>query len=229
MTESRFAPRDLKMKMLQFIGSRPENVNRLNMLGKALGVGTFEQWAGIRFTPEERAVAYDLLDELRASRHVMPTYSQLGPDAEDWYVLTERGKKAVERGDLDELDRRLRELSPELIDRRNSAWSVFHSGEPQATRQAAMAARELLKCVIDTLGGTGTLRDRIRAAYLRHGPSPSQTEGEYIEAEVSKTYQLNELLSSAGKSGPLLTVAQTERTLRSTEDALRWILGITEE
>jgi hypothetical protein len=217
------------MKMLQFIRSRPENVNRLNMLGKALGVGTFEQSAGIRFSPEERAVAYGLLDELKASRYVMPTYSQPGADAEDWYVLTERGKKAVERGDLDELDQRLRELSPELVDRRNSAWSALHSDEPQATRQAAIAARELLKSVVDALGGAGTLRERVRAAYQRSNPAPSRTEGEYVEAEIEKAFKLNELLSSAGKAGPLPTAAETERALRSTEESLRWILGITEE
>src|SRR5262245_27002634 len=124
MTISRFAPKDLKMKMLQFIGTRPEHVHRFNMLGKAFGTGTFEQWTGIKFTPEERALAYELLAELRASGYVMPTYSQMGPGADDWLVLTDRGKRAVERGDLDELDQRLRELSPELVDRRNSAWSA---------------------------------------------------------------------------------------------------------
>jgi hypothetical protein len=231
MEESRYSPLFLKQQILEFVGKQPEHVNRFNMLGKAFSVGSFERWLKIEFTTAERALAYRCLDELRSAGLLIATYSQMGPGAEDWVVLSPRGKAAVARGDLDELDKRLRSLSLELVERRQGVWSALYSGEPQARRQAALAARELVKATLDALVPETTegLKAKIRAAYEVSNSPPSQTELAYVEAEARRLFELNALLSSHGKAGPLPSPAESERALRAAEDSLRWILGISDE
>ncbi len=94
-------------------------------------------------SPEERALAVRALDELRAADLIRPTYADL-VDPENWVIITEKGKRALEKGGLDELDEALMLISPHLLELRRGAWSALDSSQPDSLRQAAHSARELI-------------------------------------------------------------------------------------
>jgi hypothetical protein len=106
---------------------------------------------GATFSPEERAAAHRALGELEDAELVAATHADLVAPF-DWLEITEAGRRALERGTLDELDEWLHEIDPHLINIRQGAWAAVYSSQPDTIRQAAHSGRELIRQVLERLG-----------------------------------------------------------------------------
>ncbi|MEX2692751.1 hypothetical protein [Rhizobium mongolense] len=95
------------------------------------------------FDIEERAQAYRCARELQDAGLIVAEYHDL-TNPEEWRVITDDGREALKRGALDPLDAVLGALSPAFIEMRRGAWRAANSSLPDAQRQAAHSARELV-------------------------------------------------------------------------------------
>ena len=145
---SRFTDYDIMLAFLGIYAAATRSLHIGNVLGaehrsseleRALGGGTFSL--------EERAQAMRCARELQDMGLIVPTYSDLA-SPEEWRVITEAGRKALDQGALDGLDRELADLSPEFIEMRRGAWRAAQSLAPDTLRQAAHSGRELVSQVL---------------------------------------------------------------------------------
>jgi hypothetical protein len=150
----------IELEILRIIAHRsPQAVERSNLLGNATRPGELELTLGMNLTESERDRAYRAFDQMRESGALEPTRTDLTlPD--NWVVITEAGRKALERGALDELDAALEKLDPHLIEVRRGMWSALDSDRPHSLAQAAHSAREL----IDQVLKAGAPDDKVRSA-----------------------------------------------------------------
>lgn len=151
--------------------SRNQRDAKSNLVGRSTtDRGTLERALDLTFTEEHRGAVYRLVQDLCSAGFFQPSFGQLG-GGEDWVVLTESGRRAIERHALDELDEALVGIREELVEVREGMWGAYHSGRADSLRQAAHSARELMRQVIDALAPL----DRVRQAswFQRHEGSSS--------------------------------------------------------
>jgi hypothetical protein len=150
----------IELEILRIIAQRsPQAVERSNLLGNATRQGDLELALAKSLTESERDRAYRAFDRMRESGWLRPTRTDITvPD--DWVVITEAGRKALEGGTLDELDAALEKLDTHLIEVRRGIWSALDSGQPHSLAQAAHSAREL----VDQVLKAGAPDDKVRAA-----------------------------------------------------------------
>jgi hypothetical protein len=97
---------ELKLWVLREVAATSRPVHKFNLIGRN-GIGGPLEWQfGQAVTPEERMLAVRAFDELRAADLIRPTYADL-VDPENWVIITEKGKQALGKGGLDELDEAL--------------------------------------------------------------------------------------------------------------------------
>jgi Predicted pPIWI-associating nuclease len=150
----------IELEILRIIDRRsPQGVERSNLLGNATRQGELELTLARGLTESERDKAYRAFDRMRESGWLRPTRTDLTvPD--NWVVITEAGRKALDRGTLDELDAALDKLDMHLIEVRRGVWSALNSGQPHSLAQAAHSAREL----VDQVLKAGAPDDKVRKA-----------------------------------------------------------------
>lgn len=124
--------------------------HKINLLGRPSQPGNLEVRRGWRFTPNERARFASAFDELKRDDLIRADYGDI-TDPEHWVDITERGKRALERMALDDLDEALARVNPNLCDLREGAWSRLESGSADGLRQAADSMRELVDQVLQFL------------------------------------------------------------------------------
>ncbi len=145
---SRFTDYDIMLAFLRIFAAAPRSLHIGNVLGAEHRSSDLERdLGGATFTLEERAQAMRCARELQDLGLIVPTYSDLS-NPEEWRVITEEGRKALERGALDDLDRALADLSPEFVNIRRGAWRASNSLAPDTLRQAAHSGRELVSQVL---------------------------------------------------------------------------------
>jgi Predicted pPIWI-associating nuclease len=136
--------RVLKLAILEILskdGCRA--VNRFNLIGRSNQSGALEHYMGVVFDGQGRQLAFLEVGQLERDGLLVPTFQDLvAPN--DWLVITERGREALARKSLDSLDEALAIIDPHLLEVRAGAWSALSSAEPDALRQAAHSARELI-------------------------------------------------------------------------------------
>ena len=131
---SQFTKRELKFAILACLADGKKH-HKVNVIGRAYpGGGDLSRRLGIELDDETRALAGVAFDELVVSDLIRPDYSDLS-DPEKWGRITERGKKALDRNAIDELDEVLLEIDPQLVSLRDGAWSALNSPAPDSTRQ----------------------------------------------------------------------------------------------
>lgn len=191
----------IELEILRIIDRRsPQAVERSNLLGNATRQGELELTLARGLTESERDKAYRAFDRMRESGWLRPTRTDLViPD--DWVVITEAGRKALEMGALDELDAALEKLDPHLIEVRRGIWSALDSGQPHSLAQAAHSARELVDQVLkagapdekvrttpyfqpDASSSSGITR-RMRLKFLMREYRNEMTENDLAVAEAA--------------------------------------------
>ncbi len=231
-----FSPYQLKMALLQCFASAPDHQHRTNVLGRVGYPGALEYQLKAQFTTEERAMAHRALRELEDDELIQATYRNTVVPA-DWLEITTAGKRALERGTLDELDRALRELDPELLEVRQGAWAAVYSFRPDAMRQAAHSGRELIRKVLARLapdnevssapgfhGEQVTRRDRVRFAMQKHHGRVSKSTLEVIEAQCDVVEANYTRLSGLAHAEAPVIREHVSELLRAAEAALKDLL-----
>jgi hypothetical protein len=120
-------------------------LSKYGVLGKPYTPGELEtDWElNTTFSSDERNEARKALEELVAGDFIRPTMSDMMvPD--DWLEITEKGRTALTRNALDELDEVLLVIDSHLVEIRRGAWSALASNHPDSLRQAAHSGRELI-------------------------------------------------------------------------------------
>lgn len=159
----RYTKRTMKRHILQVHDDqrpRHQHVSKASVIGLGFseGSGLLDQRLG-RLSPEERALASRAHDELRADDLLVASYEN-PHDPEGWCYITERGRVMLERSLLDELDAALFEIDRSLIDRRDGAHDRMRSSGPDAARQAAHSAQELMNRLLRHLAPDDEVRQQ---------------------------------------------------------------------
>ena len=131
-----------------------------------------------RADPEKfaRFMDYCLTDIFRAQgtpdewmRELVPYFEDflrdlkaLGYDLGSGHVRLAVGSGTmIESRIMGELETTLENINPELAKMHQGAWDTLLSGSPDSYRQAIGSARELLNHSLDSLGGSGTRKQRV--------------------------------------------------------------------
>lgn len=145
--------RTIKFGILELLKERGETrkffIIGNNITGHLVPTGELEGHLRVAFSPEQRAQAGRALEELMRDGFVSPSWNLDEPEA--YVEITESGRQALSRGELDELDVALREIAPHFVEIRHGAWAAAHSSQPDASRQAAHSGRELIGQILKTL------------------------------------------------------------------------------
>jgi Predicted pPIWI-associating nuclease len=144
---------------------------------------------------------------LKADGYIQSTFDDL-VDPENWVAITESGRQFLKAGLRDAIDLRLAEIREHLIELRAGMWDAAGRKSPDAPRQAASSAREL----VDQLLKEGapveceTRKQRISHLLKKHSTSggASKSDIEIIEGPrlFSRFDALADPLEHAPESQP---------------------------
>jgi hypothetical protein len=221
---------EFKLWVLREVAATSQAVHKFNLIGRNGMGGPLEWQFGRAVSPEERALAVRAFDELRAGDLIRPTYSDL-LDPENWVIITDKGKQALEKGGLDELDEALMRISSHFLEIRRGAWSALASTLPDSLRQAAHSAREL----IDQVLKEGAPNDAVVGdpEFRRHNSKPDVTRkdrlkflmrtfrGEVSESDLSIADKTIELVLEIDKKLIALAHARSSPQRSDVEDCVR--------
>lgn len=232
---------DLKLLILRGFAKSGQPKAKYNFLGKPYATGDLERELNTVFTGEERNRARKALEELVQGDFIRPTMSDLiAPD--DWLEITDKGRSALARNALDELDEALLTIDTHLVEIRRGAWSALTSHHPDSLRQAAHSGRELIDQTLKTGAPNAeissqpgfvpdksskdgvTRRMRIRYLMAKHRGRISESDVEVAEKAGDLVGAIDSKLtaSSHARSAPL--EREVEDALIAAEIALRNVL-----
>lgn len=235
--------RELKLLILRIFGSKHQALGKYNVIGRPYSPGELEMdWeVGGNFSDEERNQARKALEELIAGDFIRPTMADLAaPD--DWLVITEKGRSALVRNALDELDEVLISIDPHLVEIRSGAWSALLSKHPDSLRQAAHSGRELIDQTLKTGAPNDaikaqegfapdkasrdgvTRRMRIRHLMQQHRGSVSDSDIKVAEKAADLVGAIDDKLMATSHSRSVPTKQEVTDALTAAEIALRNIL-----
>jgi hypothetical protein len=166
----RFSNKDLQRAILtalspQSVGSSAK-AHKMTIIGRGdAQPGTLETQMGVEFTRRERARAAAAFEELKRNGYIQATPYDL-VDPENWVALTEPGVDYLRRDMRDHIDEKLSAISAHLVELRKGMWDALGRSSPDAPRQAAHSARELIDQLLKE-GTPAELKTRKqRFAYL---------------------------------------------------------------
>lgn len=232
---------DLMMALLRVFGRADRSLHIGNVLGAPYREGELasELQAKQSLTIETRAQARACARHLEQARLIVPTYSDL-TSPEEWMVITQAGRDALQRGAIDDLDSALWKLSPSFVEMRHGAWRAANSSLPDAQRQAAHSARELLSQVLKVVSpneeiksqswyiprkpGQVTRRDRHRLAINKRERGRSDSDLEIAEKGSDLMEAVYIKLSGAAHTRDALNRQDIIDQLHTAEMVLRKLL-----
>lgn len=178
---SSISPVNFKVEILRALASElvqgqplpPLNVrpkrHKINLIGREFQRGDLERMLDVTFSAAERALAARSIEELQRDGYIVPTYADLS-EPENWLVITESGLEHLQRGLKDKIDAHLETVSPHLVELRHGMKDALERTSPDATRQAANSARELIDQLLkEGVPAEGlTRRERLVALLKKH-------------------------------------------------------------
>jgi len=182
---SELSGKDLKRAILEVLNSQAQG-NKVNLLGRGhFQQGELESHLKREFNVDDRARAAQAFEKLRTDGYLQATHKDLA-DAENWVAITSLGRQFLSRDLKDYIDLALERISPGLVELRQGMWDAVERTSPDAPRQAAHSAREL----VDQLLKEGapaqctTRKERVRSLMQRNRADQtiSKTDLGIIEA-----------------------------------------------
>ena len=140
--------RSLKFAILQCLSSCRGHQHKFNFRQGILA-REIESALGLQLDAAQRHLAVIAFNELEQAGLIRPTYTDL-IDPEAWVEITDAGRHALDQRHLDALDAALDAVAPNLVEIRAGAWAAVVSDRPDALRQAAHSARELIEQTLKT-------------------------------------------------------------------------------
>jgi hypothetical protein len=237
----RYTKYDLSIAILKvYAEDKTKSYNKYNVLGGRGGyAGSIEYVLKTTFTPEERALAGQVINNLQERALIAPTYEDVVSPGE-WLKLTALGEQALITGALDELDDLLLDLhsSSDLLAMRYGAYDAVISQHTDWQRHAATSCRELITKVlhtvapndavkndphfkIDTLVSNGITRaERIKHYLRQKNGAVSRADSEVIEKACALVEACYAKLSAITHTD----IKEINNLIKLTEDALFFLL-----
>lgn len=104
----------IKLAILRWLKDKPNGDYKYNIIGRAYApVGAIEGQFGGRFSDDQRHLASKCFDELKSEELIRPTYSD-NQDPDNWVVLTEAGRAALESGTFEKNQGKIEAESPTI-------------------------------------------------------------------------------------------------------------------
>ncbi len=152
--------REMKKAILRTAALLPHQHEHISSLvGLPYSAGHVEAELRIRFDDSQRVLAHEAIRQLKQRGLFELTYND--PNQPENYIrISEKGRKALNDGLLDSLDRALIDLNPEFVELRDAAWSALNQQSPEAARQAAHSARELIDQLLRAAAPDEAIRDQ---------------------------------------------------------------------
>jgi len=237
----RYTKHDLAIAILKAYDQiKPRAQNKSNALGGRAGsTGDIETVLQTTFTPEERALAGQVINNLVDRGLLTPTWEDL-VEPENWLKITNLGEQAVQSGALDELDNLLLGLhsTDDLLKMRNGAYEAMAAQNTDWQRHAATSSRELTTKVLhtiapdanvradplftpDTSASNGITRKQRVKYYLR------QKSGSVSGSDAAVIEKACDLVEACYTKLNVVThtdIREVESIIRLTEEALYFVL-----
>jgi hypothetical protein len=233
---------EMKLLILRTIdGSTRHHAHKHILLGRGEQQGDLERFLDVKFERETRVLADRAFESLKASGLIASTHEDVvAPDM--WVELTAAGKLALASGTLDDVDRALMTLSPHLVELRQGAHVAAASTGPDAARQAAHSARELIDQVLrhaatdeqvrampwfkpDPTASSGiTRRHRARAILERTHGRTSETDTDYVDAAIQLILATDRMLMARAHEEGIPDRDRVESLIRQLDGVLQMLL-----
>lgn len=213
--------RQLQKAILTLLNNeRPRAQHKINLLGRSHQQGALEHAFGAAFTVEDRVQADQAFEDLKRNGYIRPTYGDL-TDPENWVEITDQGVAFLARDLKDDVDMGLEAIAPHLVELRQGMWDAIGRTSPDAPRQAAHSARELVDQVLKSAPEEcKTRKDRFRHL-MRQRPGPVsatdidilEANAELLEAEHNAMLKNAHLRGSPERRDVLASIHAAERIL----------------
>jgi hypothetical protein len=216
--------RELKKAILEVLNSE-RSQHKFNLIGRDYQGGRLEHHLVATFDNGDRANAVTAFDELKRDGYVQSTFSDV-IDPENWVAITVTGRNFLQKNLKDAIDLKLEKIGPQLVVLRQGMLDAAQRTSPDAPRQAAHSARELMDQLLKEGAPAehATRRERFRYMMKQHGQAGnfSQTDFEIVDATWKVVdAELTKLLSiSHSRNNPL------RNEVKSSIDAIDRILGV---
>jgi DNA-binding PadR family transcriptional regulator len=139
---------DLKRTILEALDQASREglrkAHKMTIIGRGDGqAGTIEYRLSVELTAKERSRAARTFEQLKRDGYLEATLDDL-VDPENWVAITDAGVKYLQRNMRDHIDEHLNAISAHLVELRKGMWDALDRTSPDAVRQAANSARELI-------------------------------------------------------------------------------------
>jgi DNA-binding PadR family transcriptional regulator len=219
--------RELKKAILEILAGETKQ-HKFNIIGQPHQGGRLENRLQIKLDDTDRANASIAFDELKRDRYIQSTFSDI-IDPENWIAITASGREFLQRNMNDAIDLQLEAIGIQLVELRHGMHDAIQRSSPDASRQAAHSARELL----DQLLKEGAPKDlntrRERFRYMmqrcRQSSGLSQSDLAIVDANWKVVEaELNKLLS-ASHARDISSKLEVEASINAIERILQLVFG----
>ena len=219
--------RQLSLAILGALADAGRELYRENLIGREGQWGDIERKLCDTLTFEERGRAGRAFDKLFADGLIQADAKARVGSSTPWVVLTEAGRAALKRGELDELDAALGGLEPRFVDMRAAAWERIASDDPDAVRQAAHEGRELLHQVFAVKPGTH--KEQVKAHLEATHGVVDKDDVEFADKVVQFAVAAFRRLTPASHERGIPSRDAVRAGLEAMDSALRLLLVRSEE
>jgi hypothetical protein len=232
----------MKFEILEYLDHPGRNKeHKINLIGRPYQKGELENLLDIKFESEDRVLADQAFEQLKADAYIRPTYGDIA-SPELWVEITDKGRQAIERPALDDFDEILGQINPHLLEIRDGAWAALAPNKPDTIRQAAHSGRELIDqflkesasdemvksqsdFVSDSNSRSGvTRRHRLKFLMGKYKSNVSESDLKIIEKNCELVIALDDKLKEYAHSRTAPLAQDVSDALQSSEMALRRIL-----
>jgi Predicted pPIWI-associating nuclease len=220
------ADKTLKTAILTVLEEGGRSAHKMTIIGRPHQSGGLEHKLRVKFTPQDRALASDAFEQLKRDGYIQPTYSDMA-DPENWVVITDLGRQHLKSGLRDAIDSRLAEIGEHLVEMRAGMWNAAGRDTPDAPRQAAHSARELIDQTL-RMGATPeceTRSQRIKFFLQRLG-RVSKSELDVIDLTVRLIEAEHKKAIGAAHLPGTLTRRDATLIAENAEQILRRLFGV---
>ena len=174
--------------------TRRDRIHKMNLIGRSNDhPGELEGHLGVTFNGGDRTEADRAFERLKTNGYLECTYD----DHEDWVRITDAGRDLLARDMRDYIDEELVGIGTHLPELRRGMWDALNRTSPDAPRQAANSARELIDQVLkEGAPGLGTRKERFIFLIKKQRPEAEsisksdlailESAADLIEAEHNK-------------------------------------------
>jgi len=150
------------LEVLEYFNKQTRSILKPNLIGlEGIQKGNFELHYNITLSLSERSLLDIVLSELQEKGLIQSAYRDIGCRGED-LIITDKGRKALEKRTLDKLDELLLSVSADinLIDLRYGAYEAILYKQTDWQRQVSTSLVELINHTLRTISPDEEIKSR---------------------------------------------------------------------